>query len=212
LTILRPIFKRNAPKSLDDIKADIQKECDGCATITQEQINAHQLAWVEQTIKDHPELEPYLKPFANEHSCRLISPGQFERFARKNCQQKHDGKCIDAIFGIKAGKSKIQALRYKKDVWTVAAARKHCKNRKGILFEPAKELEQESQTIINNVTISGSDGALKELTEAIKELNVNVKDLKSSLPNPDPQNAGAGGGGKPERRDYDLKLDPLKLQ
>ncbi len=78
------------------------------------------------------------KPFENEHSCRLEDPKQFDKFNRKNCQQKHDGKCIDVIFGIKANKSKIQALRYNKKVWTEGSAKAHCKTREG-RFEPAKK-------------------------------------------------------------------------
>ena len=79
-----------------------------------------------------------VKPYANEHACRLKDPGQYDRFARKNCEQKSDGKCIDVIYGIKSGKSEVQALRYKKDVWTAGAARSHCKGRGGT-FEAASE-------------------------------------------------------------------------
>jgi len=75
-------------------------------------------------------------PFPNEHSCRLKQPGQYTRFARKNCEQKHDGKCIDVIYGIKQGKSEIQALRYPKGSWTESAARNHCSGRGGS-FEAA---------------------------------------------------------------------------
>jgi hypothetical protein len=75
-------------------------------------------------------------PYPNEHSCRLEEPGQFDSFARKNCDQKVDGKCIDVIYGIKSGKSKIQALRFPKKSWTADAAKKVCSKRGGS-FEPA---------------------------------------------------------------------------
>jgi HK97 family phage prohead protease len=81
--------------------------------------------------------EEVLKPYPNEHACRLKQP-DYDRYARKKCEQKHDGKCIDVIYGIKGGKSEIQALRYPKDIWTAAAARSHCSDRGGS-FEPAKE-------------------------------------------------------------------------
>lgn len=71
------------------------------------------------------------KPYENEFSCRLADPGQFDKFARKNCYKKSDGKCIDFIFGIKAGKSSVQALRYKKNTWDKAAARSNCKSHGG---------------------------------------------------------------------------------
>ena len=64
-------------------------------------------------------------PFANEHACRLKSPGGFDRFRRQNNWQKHDGKRIDAIFGIKSGTSTLQAMRYPKGVWTAESARSH---------------------------------------------------------------------------------------
>jgi ATP-dependent protease ClpP protease subunit len=72
----------------------------------------------------------------------LEEPGQYDRFTRVNCQQKHEDKCIDVIFGWKKkdGKevSEIQALRYDKKVWTESSARSHCKSRGGS-FEPASE-------------------------------------------------------------------------
>jgi len=80
-------------------------------------------------------------PYPQEHSCRLENPDKYDRFARKNCYQKHDGKCIDFIFGVKEGKSEVQAMRYDKDVWTEDAARKHCKDHDGF-FEAAKKESQ----------------------------------------------------------------------
>jgi hypothetical protein len=66
----------------------------------------------------------------------MEEPGQFDRFSRKNCYKRHDGKCIDFIFGVKNNKSKVQAFRFDKQVWTAAAARSYCKN-KGGRFEAA---------------------------------------------------------------------------
>lgn len=76
------------------------------------------------------------KPYENYHSCRLSNPGQFDRFARKNCYKKSDGKCVDYIFGIKEGKSEVQSMRYKKSVWDAGAAGSHCKKHGGS-FEAA---------------------------------------------------------------------------
>jgi len=77
-------------------------------------------------------------PFTNEHSCRLESPDKYESWGRKNCEQEHDGKCIDVVYGTtSAGKTEIQSLRYKKSVWDEGAARSHCNSRGGS-FEPAK--------------------------------------------------------------------------
>lgn len=97
-------------------------------------------------------------PYPNEHACRLQDPKNFKRFARVNCDIKSNGKCIDVIYGFTDkqkkneiieflsdankekrinNKSAIQAYRYPKDIWTESAARKHCSDHDGILFEPA---------------------------------------------------------------------------
>lgn len=68
----------------------------------------------------------------------MKEPGQFDRMRRSNCYRKHDGKCIDFIFGFKDGKSEIQAMRYKKKAWTETDAKAHCKDHDG-KFETAKE-------------------------------------------------------------------------
>jgi len=77
----------------------------------------------------------------------LKEPGQYDRFTRENCQQKHDEKCIDVIFGWKKKDgeevSEIQALRYDKKIWTESAARSHCKSRGGS-FESASESKSSS--------------------------------------------------------------------
>ena len=78
------------------------------------------------------------KPYPNEHAWRLEAPGQFDRFARKNCYKRSGGKCIDYIFGIKNNKSKVQAFRYPKNVWSASAARSHCKEAGGS-FEAASD-------------------------------------------------------------------------
>ncbi|MFH0957710.1 MAG: hypothetical protein V1897_03315 [Pseudomonadota bacterium] len=64
-------------------------------------------------------------PYPNEHACRLAEPGKFDTFARKNCEMKHGKRCIDVIFGIKSGKSEMQAMRYSKEVWSADEAKKH---------------------------------------------------------------------------------------
>ncbi len=83
-----------------------------------------------------------IRPYHMEHSCKILEPTGLKKFRRKNCYKKHEGKCIDYIFGIKDedGKevSKLQAMRYPIDEWNEDAARKHCENVKGIKFEPAK--------------------------------------------------------------------------
>lgn len=68
---------------------------------------------------------------STEYKCRLQPPSKFKKFRRANCYRKSGGKCIDFIFGIKDGKAEVQALRYKKSIWTKAQAKKHCASKKG---------------------------------------------------------------------------------
>ena len=70
------------------------------------------------------------KPRANEHSCD-IAPGTYDSYARKNCYRRVSGKCIDFLFGIKAGAAKLVALYYKKTTWSAADPKADCKTRGG---------------------------------------------------------------------------------
>jgi len=108
-----------------------------------------------------------MRPFPNEHSCRL-KPPNYPKYARKNCYKKHDGKCIDYIFGvISADESELQAMRYPKDIWTEEAARAHCKEADGA-FEPAKEEEKNMEQVERRIisfagamrALTGEDGAM----------------------------------------------------
>lgn len=109
-----------------------------------------------------------IKPFPNEHSCRINQPGKYTKFSRKSCDQKSDGKCIDVIYGRKKdGKSEIQALRYKKDVWKRAAARSHCKGRNGS-FEAAEEDSIDEFEVLD---------AIGEIKNGINDLNINIKNF-----------------------------------
>lgn len=106
-----------------------------------------------------------MRPYPNEHSCRLEDPGKYKKFARKNCYKKHDDKCIDYIFGvISADESELQAMRYPKDIWTLDAARAHCKDAGGS-FEAAKEEESAGpwrsiQPVFEMRAVAGDDGAM----------------------------------------------------
>ena len=91
-------------------------------------------------------------PYENEHSCDF--GGTYKKYRRVNCDQKHDGKCIDVVYGINdPGESKISSLRYKKDVWTKDAAKAHCKSRKGT-FEAAAESKSDDERELRTVTFT----------------------------------------------------------
>ena len=84
-------------------------------------------------------------PYPSEHSARITSPDQYERFARKNIAPG-----IDAILGIdKEGKSEIQAYRFDVKKFTEDEAKEWLKEHdiKYILFEPAQEEEKSAMKI-----------------------------------------------------------------
>ncbi len=86
------------------------------------------------------------RPYPNFHSCRLEDPNKYPEKTYGKCDQKHNGKCIDVVYGIrKDGKSEIQALRFDKKIWTESDARTVCKDRGGT-FEASKKEEQKQQS------------------------------------------------------------------
>ena len=80
----------------------------------------------------------FIKPFANEHSARIVNPSRFqpESFRRQNIT-----KGIDIILARLKGETTLstQAYRFQKDQFTVAESKKWLRDRdiKWILFEPA---------------------------------------------------------------------------
>lgn len=133
-------IKDESDKAIKDggdknVKEDI--ECGDCLEmLAQEYVIGKDIEFAEEEFVGEEDVEE--KPYPNEHSCRLLPSGDFDRIARKNCFRKSNGKCIDFIFGIKAGKSKVVSMRYKKDIWTAASARTHCKGAGGA-FEAASK-------------------------------------------------------------------------
>lgn len=81
-----------------------------------------------------------LKPFENEHACRLADPSQYDRFRRANGDREHEGKRYDVIYGhVRDGDTwEAQAFRYPRDTWSAEAARSHCASHDGT-FEAASE-------------------------------------------------------------------------
>lgn len=93
------------------------------------------------------------RPFPNEHAARLTDPAQYNSFRRKN---NDFGDGIDAIYGIKSGKTELQAIRFNKDKFTVAESKKWLSDHdfKPIMFEPAtngrdSSMELEKRHIID---------------------------------------------------------------
>jgi len=110
-------------------------------------------------------------PYENEHSCRLEDPDKYDRFTRGECDQKHDNKCIDVIYGWakKEGgeKSESQALRYSIKVWTEGDAKNHCKTRGGT-FEAAKKSDKGGKSEMKDeVTVESFKVAYPDIFQSI---------------------------------------------
>lgn len=121
------------------------------------------------------------KPYPNEHSCRLTNKA-YDRYARKNCEQKHDGKCIDVVYGIKDEKAEVHALRYKTSTWDEGDARAHCKTRDGA-FEPASKAQHvDSMPLVEHLEVVRED--VERLTERVKQLG-DLRDAKGRHPSED---------------------------
>ena len=165
-------------KALEELAE--KSKCPACEIIKNKKFSL-------EDIKDAEEITE-IKPYPNEHSCRLNDPGKYKRFRRKKCEAKHDGKCIDYIYGVTDDETvELQAMRYPKDVWTEGDARSHCKDHDGS-FEAASGEEQmkENKILIENC-IAGMKAAISSLEELVK--SIPIKTITSS-----PQKKGRTAG------------------
>ena len=104
-----------------------------------------------------------LKPYPNEHACRLKDPAQYdeckrgERTAEEPASVK--GKKYSIIFcKKKGGKMEEQAYRYDKEEWTAAQAKAHCAHHEGT-FEAA-------QDAMHTEEVEGLWGKTKKVSQA----------------------------------------------
>jgi len=121
------------------------------------------------------EPEHNLKPYPNEHACRLKEPGLFQDNSFRRVTRDHEGKKYSVIMGKLKGESEMteQAYRYDKDTWDASEARSHCKAHKGS-FEAAKPEKTSQEQIIDEIDY---------LTNLIKEegLNAEAKTVAETL-------------------------------
>lgn len=80
-------------------------------------------------------------PYPSEHAARMTDPGKYDKMRRDNIAPG-----IDVIYGIKTGKSEIQAYRFDAKKFTVAEAKKWLKDhdKHPIKFEPASGRDHEA--------------------------------------------------------------------
>ena len=80
------------------------------------------------------------KPYPKEHAARQLPPANFDSFARQNDKF---GKGIHVIWGTKAGKTKVQSIRFSAEKFTTAQANKWLKEHKyKKVTEAAKKIEK----------------------------------------------------------------------
>ena len=79
-----------------------------------------------------------LRPYPNEHACRLRDPDGFQEGSFRRSQRTHDGKKYSVIMGRLKGEDTLtdQAFRYHKETWTAGQAKSHCSDHDGT-FEAA---------------------------------------------------------------------------
>lgn len=124
-----------------------------CPVVVGEGINTALLS-----IKSQKE-DVELKPYPNEHSCRLRDPGDFQKDSFKRTKRKHDGKEYSIISGRLKDEDTMteQAYRYSVDTWEESEAKSHCKEHDGT-FEPAEEspkgqtFEQQAESVLAAVS------------------------------------------------------------
>ncbi len=110
------------------------------------------------------------RPYPNEHAARLKDPDQYDSFRREN---DAGGPGIDFIYGVKDGTTEIQAIRFDKNRYSVAEAKKWLESHdfKPILFEEATEREamEDNRAMVSvSVHIDTEDQA--DVIEAIANM------------------------------------------
>lgn len=119
----------------------------------------------EAVILSVKEEELELKPYPNEHACRLESPEKYSQFRRG--KREHDGKEYAVIYGKLKDEAKWeeQAFRYDKEIWEAADAKTHCKDHDG-KFEAAEGKAGRVISASNRAKIEAVLSALQALLEA----------------------------------------------
>jgi len=108
----------------------------------------------EAVITGVKEME--LKPYPNEHACRLRDPGDFQDGSFRRMTRTSDGKKYFVIMGRLDGEDTLteQAYRYNKEVWEASEAKGHCKDHDGT-FEAAEKaltFADQAEAVLATVT------------------------------------------------------------
>jgi len=134
-----------------------------------------------------------LKPYPNEHACRLNDPDKYDKYGNQN--REHDGKKYRVIRGRKKGTTdewEDQAFRYKKDVWTAGNAKTHCKDHDGS-FEAAEESVQMESVESKEKEISPMSLAEEPKKDLVGNVYKEILDPSKSKPQIDKEQETESG-------------------
>jgi HK97 family phage major capsid protein len=143
---------------------------------------ADQMDRIDQESRSYEDMRPY----PNEHAARLTDPAQYDSFARKN---NDFGDGIDAIYGVKAGKTELQAIRFKADKFTAAQARKWLADHdfKPIQFEEATGMKGSNMELEKRHVIDVAESETAWVITFAKECT-DSEEMDDSEENPTGQN------------------------
>jgi len=84
-----------------------------------------------------------MKPYPNEHACRLRDPGDFQSDSFRRVSREHDDRAYGIIMGRLMGETTMteQAYRYPTAGWSESQAKAHCQDHDG-RFEAAEKKRQ----------------------------------------------------------------------
>lgn len=125
-----------------------------------------------------------LKPYPNEHACRLRNPDDFQPDTFRRITRESDGKKYSIIMGKLKDEDTMteQAYRYDKDTWPADEARSHCEKHDGQFEAAGKALlvrgaEHTSSKGAEQITPKETDPITPEDREAAK-LDAVLTELK----------------------------------
>lgn len=126
-----------------------------------------------QIVKLYEEASPIenpsvdMRPFPNEHSCRVMAPGKFDEGTFRRVDRSSDEKKLSLIMGKLKGENTLtlQAFRYPKGVWAVEQARNHCKEHDGKRFEPAKGETGSINVVQPKIRVVAEPGQIRIISE-----------------------------------------------
>ena len=112
-----------------------------------------------------------LKPYPNEHACRLRNPDDFEEGSFRRTTRVSDGKKYSVIMGRLEGEDTLteQAYRYGKEVWEEGEAKTHCEDHDG-KFEAAEKQSKAGRVLsaANLEKVKRAFDALQALLESLE--------------------------------------------